>query len=113
MNRTLLCVHPFSRYCFTKIPFGLESASEVFQKQNEGAFQGIDGIHIVVDDIIIAAEEHDTILQQLLDRAIEQNAKFNFEILQRVLKQTKHVIIQQFFSSLTQQSKVQSRPMQS
>ena len=58
------------------MPFGLKSAGEVFQKQNEAVFHSIDGIHIVADDIIIAAvtvEEHDKILQQVLDRAIERN----------------------------------------
>ena len=34
--------------------FGLNSASEVFQKKNEEAFSGINGVHIMADDIIIA-----------------------------------------------------------
>ena len=44
--------------------FGLISATEVFQKKNETVFAGIEGIYIVADDIIIAAdtvEEHDMI----------------------------------------------------
>jgi len=63
------------------MPFGLKSASEVFQKTNKAVFEGID-IHIVADDIIIAAssvEEHDRILQQVLDRAMECNVKLNFK----------------------------------
>ena len=62
---------PFGRYHFTRIPFGLNSVSEVFQKQNETAFEGIEDIHIVADDIIIAAtstiEEHDKILTEVLE----------------------------------------------
>jgi len=60
---------PFGRYRFTRMPFGIKSASEVFQKKNEEAFSGIPGVHIVADDIIIAAEsiqEHDHILTQVL-----------------------------------------------
>ena len=56
------------------MPFSLKSASEVFQKKNEAAFEGIEGIHIVGDDIIIAAstvEEHDKILHNILQRAVE------------------------------------------
>lgn len=67
------------------MPFGLKSASEVFQKKNEAVFEGIDGIHIVADNIIIAAssvEEHDHILQQVLDRAMERNVKLNFDKFQ-------------------------------
>ena len=76
---------PFGRFRFTRMPFGLNSATEVFQKKNEAAFAGIEGIHIVADDIIIAAdtiEEHDAILQKILTRARERNIKFNFDKLQ-------------------------------
>ena len=41
--------------------------------------------YVVADDIIIAAssiEEHDNILQQVLNRAIEQNVKLNFDKFQ-------------------------------
>jgi len=70
---------PFRRYRFTRM---LKSASKVFQKKNEEVFDGIDGIHIVADDIISAAStigEHDHILQQVLHRAIECNFKLNFD----------------------------------
>ena len=76
---------PFGRFRFTRMPFGLNSATEVFQKKNEAAFTGIEGIHIVADDIIIAAdtiEEHDAILQKVLTRARERNIKFNLDKLQ-------------------------------
>ena len=71
---SLLCTFntPFGRYRFTRMPFGLKSASEIFQKKNEAAFEGIDGIHIVADEIIIAAnnlEEHNAILHKVLQRA--------------------------------------------
>ena len=48
------------------MPFGISSANEVFQKNNEAVFEGISGIHIVADNIIIAAstvKEHDDILR--------------------------------------------------
>ena len=68
---SLLCTinTPFGRYRFTIMPFGLKSASENFQKKNEAIFEGINGIHIVADDIIIAAsdlEEHNAILHKVL-----------------------------------------------
>jgi len=37
------------------MPFGVKSAGEVFQKKNKEVFSGIPGIHIVAEDIIIAA----------------------------------------------------------
>ena len=51
------------------MPFGLNSATEVFQKKNEEAFSGINGIHIMADDIIIAAatvEPLESIMQKPL-----------------------------------------------
>ena len=57
-------------------------------------FDGIDGIHIVADDIIIAAstiEEHDHILQQVLDRALECNVKLNFDKFQLRVSEVKYL----------------------
>ena len=84
---SLLCTFatPFGRYRFTRMPFGISSASEVFQKKNEAVFEDIPGIHIVADDIIIASstvQEHDHILRQVLERAKERNVRFNFNKLQ-------------------------------
>ena len=85
---------PFSRYRFTRMPFGLKSASEVFQKKNEAVFEGIQGIHIVADDIIVAGatvQEHDQILRQLLDRAEERKIRFNFDRLQVRVPEVKYL----------------------
>ena len=40
-DSSLLCTFstPFGQYRFTRMPFGIKSASEVFQKRNEEAFQ--------------------------------------------------------------------------
>ena len=93
---SLLCTFntPFGRYRFTRMPFGLKSASEVFQKKNEAAFEGIKGIHIVADDIIIAAsdvEEHNSILHQVLQRAAECNVKLNFDKFQFCVSEVKYL----------------------
>ena len=64
------------------MPFGISSASKVFQKKNETVFEGISGIHIVADDIIIAASSvqvHDRILRQV---AKGRNVRFNSHKLQ-------------------------------
>ena len=95
-HSSLLCTFntPFGRFRFTRMPFGLNSATEVFQKKNEAAFAGIEGIHIVADDIIIAAdtiEEHDVILQKVLQRARERNVKFNFDKLQLRVNAVKYL----------------------
>ena len=76
------------------MPFGIKSASEVFQKKNEEAFSGIPGVHIVADDIIIAAksnQEHDHILTQVLQRAKDRNIVFNMDKLQLRVNEVKYL----------------------
>jgi len=61
---------PFSRYC--QMPFRISSAIEVLQKRTYKAFGDIKGVHVIADDIIIAAateEEHAQILLKVLKRA--------------------------------------------
>ena len=76
---------PFGRYSFTRLPFGISSAPEVFQKRAQQVFGHIPGVAVIFDDIIIAAEtteEHDVIFRQLLTRAREMNVRFNSAKLQ-------------------------------
>ena len=65
-----------------------------FKKKNEATFEGIDGIHIVADDIIIAAddlEEHNTILHKVLQRASDRNIKLNFDKFQFCVNAVKYL----------------------
>ena len=76
---------PWGRKRFLRMPFGISSASEVMQKRNEQTFSDIPGVHVIADDIIIAADnetEHDTILLKVLERARQYNIKFNLDKLQ-------------------------------
>ena len=50
------------------------------QRRNEETFGKISGVHVIADDLIIAAcneEEHEKILQDVLQRAREKGVKFN------------------------------------
>ncbi|CAL9687239.1 unnamed protein product [Knipowitschia caucasica] len=70
---------PFGRYRFLRMPFGISSASEVFQRSMEQLFAGYP-CAIIVDDIIVGgrdAAEHDANLKKVLDRAREINLKLN------------------------------------
>jgi len=62
------------------MPFGLSSASEIMQKRNEETFGEIFGVHVIADDLIIAAanpQEHDHIMRLVLTRAREKGVRFN------------------------------------
>ena len=71
---------PFGRYRFTRLPFGIKSAPEVFQNCMSELFADVDGVKVIVDDFLIWGkddDEHDARLKQVLDRAREVNLKFN------------------------------------
>ncbi|KAL1280051.1 hypothetical protein QQF64_014651 [Cirrhinus molitorella] len=57
---------PFGRYRFLRMPFGINSASEVFQRAMEQIFTGFP-CAIIVDDIIVGGKgekEHDEKLKE-------------------------------------------------
>jgi len=67
------------------MPFGISSASEVQQKKAFQTFGDIAGVHIVADDMLIAAkddDEHDEILHRVLERAQRHRVRFNLKKLQ-------------------------------
>lgn len=71
---------PFGRYRFLRLPFGICSAPEVFQKTNERLFGNIKNVQVYFDDIIIAGktiEEHDLALAAVLDQARNVGVRFN------------------------------------
>jgi len=55
---------PFGRYSYLRLPFGIYSTPEVFQRKNYELFGDIPNVHIVFDD-----SEHNTALCELLERA--------------------------------------------
>jgi hypothetical protein len=60
---------PFGRYKFLRLPFGINSASEVFQRRMTQALDDIEGVAVIVDDILVwgtTVEEHNRTLQNAL-----------------------------------------------
>lgn len=54
---------PFGRYCYLRMPMGIKSAPEVYQRRMEQVFEGIQGVKVIMDDIITYGsnqEEQDT-----------------------------------------------------
>ena len=70
---------PFGRYQFMRLPFGLNSSAEVFQRTMEQLFSGYP-CSIIVDDILVSGatvHEHDENLQKVLKRCEEVNLRLN------------------------------------
>ena len=71
---------PFGRYMFKRLPFGLSSAQDIFQRVMAEMFEDINGVEVVVDDILVWGTneaEHDSRLTKVLDRARLRNLKLN------------------------------------
>jgi len=70
----------FGRFRFLRLPFGISSSGDIFQQKCNEIFEGLPGIHAIVDDILIhgrSRSEHDENLRRALDRARDKGVKFN------------------------------------
>ena len=71
---------PYGRFRFLRLPYGVKCAPEIFQDRFKNIFSNIEGTDIYIDNIIIWGRnkiEHDIRLNKVLDRARENNVKFN------------------------------------
>ena len=73
---------PFGRYKFNRLPFGVKTASEIFQRRIVEIIEGLEGCANSQDDIIVwgrSRDEHDARLKNVLDRIQAANLKLNRE----------------------------------
>lgn len=83
---------PFGRYKYLRLPFGLSSSPEVFQRMNNEIFGDIVGVQVIFDDLIVAGDtqkSHDQVLKLVLERARSANVKFNSNKFQHGVKEVK------------------------
>ena len=75
-------VTPYGRYYFHKLPFGICSAPEHFQKRMSRILQGLPGVLCQMDDVLVHGkdkDEHDVRLELVLLRIQEAGATLNKE----------------------------------
>ena len=79
---------PFGRFRWLRMPFGINSAPEVFQRKMNEAIEGLQGIHVIADDFLVvgygdtymaAVRNHDENLASLLARCQKLNLTLNPE----------------------------------
>jgi len=77
---------PFGRYRWKRLPFGIRSAPEVFQRRMHQLIEGLRGVEVIADDFCVvgyaetdeeAALDHDRNLRAFLMRCTECNVKLN------------------------------------
>ncbi|CAB4013811.1 Hypothetical predicted protein [Paramuricea clavata] len=73
---------PFGRYFFTRMPFGIKSAQEVFQKRISQHLDDLKGVATEIDDILIWGsdeQEHGARLEATLQQCEEINLTLNVD----------------------------------
>ena len=73
---------PFGRYSYKRLPFRIALAPEVFQNVMFHLFRDIEGVEVIVDDLVVwgkDVEQHDVRLRKMLDRYRGHNLKLNRE----------------------------------
>jgi hypothetical protein len=73
---------PFGRYCFTRLPFGLNISQDIFQQRMDEILEGLSGCASITDDICVFGkdeEEHDKNLLALMEAAKRHGLVFNSE----------------------------------
>jgi len=98
-SQVLTCFNtPFGRYKFLRLPFGLNSAQDIFQMHMDSIFGSIDNVHVIADDILIAARtkrEHDKALHRIIVAARKSGVKLNGDkshILEKQVKFFGHIL---------------------
>ena len=73
-------ITPMGRYCFNKLPFGISSAPEHFQRRMSEILAGLEGVLCQMDDVLIFGRdqaEHDRRLQAVLTRIEKARVTLN------------------------------------
>ena len=73
-------ITPFGRYAFPRLPFGISSAPEIFQKKMSALLDGLSGVEVIMDDILVCGrtiEEHDARLEIVIRIINDSGLKLN------------------------------------
>lgn len=73
---------PLGRYGSLRLPFGIKSVPEIFQRIMEQMLEGIEGAAALMDGIFIGGrnvEHHDQIFRKVIKRATEFNLKLSYD----------------------------------
>ena len=85
-------ITPFGRYCFHRLPFGITSAPEHFQRRMSDILNGLDGVVCMMDDVLIhrqTVQEHDERLVKVLHQLENAELTLNREKCQLSQSQIK------------------------
>ncbi|XP_021372001.1 uncharacterized protein LOC110462385 [Mizuhopecten yessoensis] len=80
----------FGRFAFRRVPFGITSAPEIFQRKMLELLTGLEGVEAIIDDTLIygkTQEKHDKRLTKVLDRIRASGLKLNKDKCEKTPRQ--------------------------
>ena len=93
-------ITPMGRYYFKRLPFGISSGLEIFQKLMEKILINIGGVICYIDDILVHSNDensHTSTLLKVKEKLLESGLQLNgekCEYHQGELKFLSHIILQ-------------------
>ncbi|KAL9953685.1 hypothetical protein ACROYT_G041138 [Oculina patagonica] len=87
---------PFGRFRWLRMPFGISSAPEIWQRKMHEAIEGLQGVEVIADDFLVcgfgdtvdeAVKDHDQNLTAFLQRCRELNLTLNLHKVKLRLSQ--------------------------
>ena len=79
-SKLTMFITPFGRFMFRRLPYGISSAPEYFQKKMDKELTGLQGVLCHMDDILVIGrnkEEHDECLVKVLQRLKDSGIMLN------------------------------------
>ena len=86
---------PFGRYKFERLPFGIVSAPDVFQRNLAQTFEDIEGCEVIEDDLLVWGKdetEHNERLKKVIEKAAEVDLRLNKEKCKFNKKEVRYVV---------------------
>ena len=71
---------PWGRFCFNRLPYGISTGSEQFQRCLGAILEGLEGVEVLIDDIIVHGadqKQHDKRLTAVLNKLANANVTLN------------------------------------
>lgn len=87
-------ITPFGRYCFRRLPFGISSAPEHFQKKMSQILEGHEGVVCQTDDILVYGSdtaEHNRRVNSVLQKLSDSGVTLNGDKCQFAKKEIKFI----------------------
>ena len=95
IRELLTIITPFGKYIYKKLPMGLKISADVFQREMCKLMDGIEGVLIYIDDLLIITkgsfEEHILVVEQVLEKMQRKDLQINIDKSHFAVKEVEYL----------------------